>query len=171
MISRRTYLTGMGLLAAGGGSVLAGCAARAQAPPSETPETRMAGGLVPVEPDYEGWFKGVSNYDGTIDRRDQEFVSVTVGEKGNLGAFAFGPAAVAVSPGATVVWEWTGNGGGHDVASAHGFFSSGGLADEPGHTFEYTFETPGVFPYYCTPHRTMGMRGAVVVALGSAGTL
>jgi Copper binding proteins, plastocyanin/azurin family len=31
-------------------------------------------------------------------------------------------------------------------------------------TFEYTFHTPGEFPYFCIPHATMGMTGVVNVS-------
>ncbi len=31
------------------------------------------------------------------------------------------------------------------------------------HTFEHTFEEAGVYTYACTPHKTLGMKGAVVV--------
>ena len=41
-------------------------------------------------------------------------------------------------------------------------FTSGDLVDGPGHTFEQVFADPGVFKYYCSPHKSMGMKGAVV---------
>ncbi|MFT4923050.1 MAG: nitrite reductase (NO-forming), partial [Haloarculaceae archaeon] len=31
------------------------------------------------------------------------------------------------------------------------------------HTFEQTFDSSGVVLYYCAPHRTLGMRGAIIV--------
>ncbi|WP_336343360.1 plastocyanin/azurin family copper-binding protein [Halalkalicoccus ordinarius] len=34
-----------------------------------------------------------------------------------------------------------------------------------GHTFEHTFDSPGVYKYYCTPHVAMGMKGAIFVGL------
>ncbi|MFC5278740.1 hypothetical protein ACFPM1_08245 [Halorubrum rubrum] len=37
---------------------------------------------------------------------------------------SFGPAAVAVAPGTTVVRAWTGGGGDHDVSRADGAFES-----------------------------------------------
>ncbi|MFC6976073.1 hypothetical protein ACFQL1_17470 [Halomicroarcula sp. GCM10025709] len=62
-------------------------------------------------PDYGGWFDDVSNFDGTVDRRGQDTVEITVGAQGNNGAFAFGPAAVLVNPGTEVVWTWSGKEG------------------------------------------------------------
>ncbi|MFW6045898.1 MAG: cupredoxin domain-containing protein [Natronomonas sp.] len=38
-----------------------------------------------------------------------------------------------------------------------------GLLTEEGATFEHTFETEGVYEYYCVPHETMGMIGSVIV--------
>ncbi|WP_435360219.1 plastocyanin/azurin family copper-binding protein [Haloarchaeobius sp. DFWS5] len=41
-------------------------------------------------------------------------------------------------------------------------FDSGVLLDE-GETFEHTFETEGVYDYFCIPHHGMGMVGSVIV--------
>lgn len=170
MTTRRTYLRAVGLLAAGGVSALAGCGARAQTPPTDDSPSPVDDGFVPNEPDYKGWFKGVSNYEGTLDLRGQDRVSIQVGSKGNMGAYSFEPAAVAISPGTTVVWEWTGQGGVHNVVAERGAFDSGAVVETKGHTFEHIFADPGVFTYVCEPHRTMGMRGAVFVALGTPGS-
>lgn len=159
---RRDYLHALGL---GGMAALAGCSA-AGASTSE----HDADPTLPTEPDYGGWFSGVSNYNATVDRRNESRVGVEVGAHGNMGAFGFGPAAVAVSPGATVVWRWTGKGGGHNVVADDGSFTSGGLVDAAGHTYELRFDAPGIFRYVCEPHRTMGMRGAAVVLAGEPGT-
>ena len=116
--------------------------------------------------DYGGWLENTSNYDGTADRTGEESVTITVGAAGNNGNFAFGPAAVSVDPGTTVVWKWNGKGGSHDVAAEDGSFRSE-MVGEKGHTFERTFDAAGVVKYACTPHRAMGMRGVIVV--GDAG--
>jgi len=117
------------------------------------------GGFLDEEPDYGDHFDGVDNYEGTVDATGTDRVEVAVGSEGGL---AYTPAAVAVSPGTTVVWEWTGDGGAHDVAANDGSFQSENVDDE-GFTFEHTFEGEGVFPYVCTPHEAVGMKGAVVV--------
>ncbi|QKG94066.1 halocyanin domain-containing protein [Halorubrum salinarum] len=111
------------------------------------------------EPDYGGWMEGANNYEQTVDATGQDEVTVSVGAGDGL---SFGPAAVAVSTGTTVVWEWTGQGGGHNVAADSGAFESETVTEE-GHTFEYTFEETGTFTYECTPHSSVGMKGAVVV--------
>lgn len=40
-------------------------------------------------------------------------------------------------------------------------FDSGNM--DPGQTFEYTFETPGTYRYFCIPHEAVGMKGTVIV--------
>lgn len=120
------------------------------------------GAFAQAEP-YDGYLSDASNFDGTtVDRRGESEVTVAVGAQGNNGAFAFAPPAVQVDPGTTVVWEWTGEGGQHNVVSEDGTFESA-LAGEAGHTYEYTFEEGGVFTYFCQPHKGLGMKGAVVV--------
>jgi hypothetical protein len=64
------------------------------------------------------------------------------------------------------VWEWTGQGGAHNVVAENGAFDSGEPVGEEGTTFEYTFADAGegdVFRYACSPHRGVGMKGAVAV--------
>jgi halocyanin-like protein len=127
-----------------------------------------AGAVDPVaaqssdEPDYGDWFENTSNYEETVDRTGEDTVTITVGASGNNGNLAFGPAAVRVDPGTTVVWEWTGEGGTHNVIAESGAFESE-LTDETGFTFEHTLEQEGVLRYACGPHKQMGMKGALVV--------
>lgn len=157
-MDRREFLGGVGAASA---VALAGC-------PGSPPEQDV-GEYVPTEPNYQGWFTGVSNYRGTIDARGQEEYRVKVGVKGANGFYYFGPVAVAVSPGTRVLWEWTGRGGTHNVVSTSGAFTSGKPVDREGHTFATTLEDPGVYRYVCTPHQALGMKGAVYVSLGAAG--
>lgn len=118
-----------------------------------------------TEPNYRGWFDNVSNYEGTVDYRDESEVTVEVGVEGGIGFFKFGPPAIAVSPGTDIVWEWTGRGGAHNVVAEQGRFDSGSPVDAADETFTYTFERPAIYRYFCNPHRSQGMRGAVFVAL------
>lgn len=126
----------------------------------------MAGRVAANQSDeVADWLADAPNYDGDIaDERENDEVRVTVGV-GN--GFAFDPPAVRVDPGTIVVWEWSGEGGGHNVAAEEGAFESD-LHSEAGASFEHTFEEPGTFRYACTPHISMGMKGAVVV--GDAGS-
>ncbi len=111
---------------------------------------------------FDGWFDNTSNYDSVTDKTGKSEVTVKVGTEGNNGAFAFSPPAVKVSKGTKVVWEWTGKGGSHNVASESGDFESEMVGDE-GHTFSQTFDSAGTYKYACTPHKAMGMKGAIVV--------
>jgi halocyanin-like protein len=126
-----------------------------------------ASGPAAAQSSLDDWFAGVGNYDGVVDRRGQSEVTVTVGADANGGAFGFAPAAVHVDPGTTVLWEWSGRGGFHNVVDADGAFESE-LVGDAGHTFTHTFDEAGTARYACGPHEAMGMKGAVVV--GGAGT-
>ena len=97
--------------------------------------------------------------DEQIDRTGRETVTVAVGAD---SGFVFAPANVTVDPGTTIVWEWTGDGGGHNVVETEKVFESE-LTNEAGHTFEHMFDDAGLFEYVCTPHQTQGMVGSVEV--------
>ena len=128
------------------------------------------GGGTPVPAEYGDWFSNVDNYDGeTVDRGGQDGVTIAAGAQGNGGGFAFDPPAVRISPGTTVVWEWTGEGGQHNVVAQEGDDFESELVEEAGYTFEQTFEEPGVITYYCNPHRALGMKGALVVDPAAGG--
>ncbi|RYJ14252.1 halocyanin domain-containing protein [Halogeometricum borinquense] len=119
-------------------------------------------------PTLSSWFSNTSNYDGVVDRTGQSEVTITVGASGNGGNFGFGPAAVRVDPGTTVVWKWNGKGSSHNVVAEDGSFKSE-MVGTSGHTFSHTFEEAGVWKYACTPHKPMGMKGAVVVGDAAVG--
>jgi halocyanin-like protein len=143
-VRRRQFLQAATLVA--GGGALAGLSRPA----------------IAQETDLEAWFADVSNYEGVLDAGGQSDVTITVGAPGNGGGFAFEPAAVRIDPGTTVRWEWTGEGGSHDVAAEDDSYASELLGDS-GDTFSHTFESDGVSTYACTPHKSMGMKGAVIV--------
>lgn len=107
----------------------------------------------------EQWLSDTDNYDTTADMTHKQSVTVEVGAKGNDGTNAFAPAAIEITPGTTVTWQWVE--GIHNVVATNEAFDSG--EPEQDATFEHTFETTGTFQYYCGPHRSMGMKGAVIV--------
>ncbi|WP_302079996.1 halocyanin domain-containing protein [Salinibaculum rarum] len=117
--------------------------------------------------DFDGYLDDANLYEGSVeDLRGEDAVTVEVGA-GSIG-LAFGPPAIHVDPGTTVTWEWTGEGGGHNVVANTGAFESG--EPQTSGTYEYTFEEDATHTYYCRPHEGAGMKGAVVVgAGGSAG--
>jgi len=182
---RRTVLRGLGTLAVAG--VLAGCSGSSDGGGSDGGSDGSdgsdggsndgsdggsggsdggsdGGGAGGVPSEVEEYLADVDNFDGSLeDATGQSEVTVQVGTGANGGNFGFGPAAVRIDAGTTVVWEWTGEGGSHNVADEDGDFESELVGDE-GHTFEHTFEESGVSLYNCTPHKGVGMKGAVVVA-------
>ncbi|WP_435098059.1 halocyanin domain-containing protein [Halorubrum sp. N11] len=125
--------------------------------------TGLSAGSGTVAAQYGGYLDDVDNYDGTHDYTGQSEVMVSVGAVNGL---RFGPAAILVDPGTTVVWEWTGEGGAHNVVAEDETFDSGETVSEEGATFEYTFDDAAegdTFNYYCTPHKAVGMKGAVAI--------
>ena len=125
--------------------------------------TGLAAGSGTAAAQYGGYLDDVDNYEGTVDYTGRDEVTVSVGAVNGL---RFDPAAILIDSGTTVVWEWTGEGGAHNVVAEDETFDSGETVSEAGTTFEYTFENAGdgdTFNYYCTPHRAAGMKGAVAV--------
>ena len=114
-----------------------------------------------AQPDFGGWLEDVDG--GFTDARGEGEVTVAVGAEGNGGAFAFEPAGLWVDPGTTVVWEWTGEGGGHNVHAVDGGDFESDVVSEAGVHFEHTFEAGGIATYQCDPHESLGMKGAVAV--------
>lgn len=97
------------------------------------------------------------------DARGQSEVTIEVGAGDGL---AFAPTKVWVDPGTTVTWEWTGNGGKHNVDSVEGpaeFQSE--ITGEGGFTFsvDLTKENAGIIHYQCQPHSQVGMHGGIAV--------
>lgn len=97
----------------------------------------------------------------------------TVGMGGEDGENHFEPHIAWVKPGGTVTW--TLESGAHSTTAYHpnndkplripegpSAWDSGTLAEE-GATFEHTFDTKGVYDYFCTPHESQGMIGTVIV--------
>ena len=67
-----------------------------------------------------------------------------------------------VDVGTTVQFEWTGDGL-HNVVEDGGGYESGAPVQEAGVNFEHTYDEAGISKYYCDPHESAGMKGAVVV--------
>ena len=94
------------------------------------------------------------------------------------GQNVFSPAVVWLEEGGTVTWE--NRSGSHSATAYHpnndrpmrlptggSSFNSGVMSE--GDTHEHTFEEPGVYNYYCSPHEGLGMVGLVVVSEAVAG--
>ncbi len=76
----------------------------------------------------------------------------------------FSQEIVRINPGDTVFWKATDKG--HNVQ----FISKNGVPEgvekfksKISKDAEYTFTIPGIYAYWCVPHKTMGMIGFVIV--------
>lgn len=116
------------------------------------------GGSSGSEP-YGGWLNDANGFESVVDATGQGSVTVAVGTATGYG---FDPAALRVSLGTEVRWEWTGRGGSHNVKHVNDDFQSDLVAEE-GHIFSHTFDATGVYRYVCVPHRSTGMKGVVEV--------
>jgi halocyanin-like protein len=108
---------------------------------------------------------GANNYDGPgsgADATGQSEVTIEVGATSN--GLAFGPAAVHVDPGATITWEWTGEGGAHNVHHQSG---PGDYESEIQSSGSYEWQVPddasGISEYQCDPHAGQGMIAALAI--------
>jgi halocyanin-like protein len=156
-----TTVTAAGLLAGCGGSGGSDSDSDGDGGDEATPTDSGGSGDVPAE--VQEYLSATGNFDGSVqDETGSGGVVIEVGAQGNGGNFAFAPAAVRVDTGTTVTWTWTGEGGQHNVAHEDGDFESE-LVSESGHEFQYTFESAGTYLYACTPHESLGMKGAVIV--------
>lgn len=115
-------------------------------------------------PAVDRWLVDVGHYDGTVvDETGRSAVSVTVAAENLNDGLSFDPPAMKVSPETTVRWEWTGAGGAHDVVFDEADIEGSPLQPDEGATYEYTFDSPGVYRYTCRPHQFVGQKGAIVV--------
>ena len=76
----------------------------------------------------------------------------------------FSQEIVRIDPGDTVFWKATDPG--HNVE----FISKKGVPDgvekfksKVGKDTEFTFTIPGIYAYWCVPHKTLGMIGFIIV--------
>ncbi|MFB6119235.1 halocyanin domain-containing protein [Halosegnis sp.] len=118
---------------------------------------------------FDGWLSETDNYDGVVDRRGREEVIIKVGAEGNGGPLAFEPAAVHVSPGTTVRWEWVGPRR-YDVVDPELGYESRQVAGA-GYSYAVEFGGDGLSTYECTKYGDRGMRGVVLVGEGPRETL
>lgn len=163
-LDRRTVLRGAGALAVSG--VLAGCGGGSDDGGDDNGDdgdTEGGDGGSDIPSEVSNYLSDANNYDGSVvDETGSDSVTVDVGAGDN--GFAFGPAAVRISTGTEVTWEWTGRGAGHNVVAEDETFTSGDeYVAEEGHTYSYTFEEAGNYNYYCVPHQGSGMLASVIV--------
>jgi halocyanin-like protein len=126
--------------------------------------TTESGGSSGLPKKVQSWMSGAAGFGGSVsDETGAKSVTMKVGAQSEKGPYAFDPAVVRVSPGTEVTWQWTGKGGAHNVVAKGGAFESGDAVSKASATYSHTFEETGTFLYYCTPHRSLGMKGVVIV--------
>jgi plastocyanin len=113
-------------------------------------------------PDFGGYIDGAKGGEFE-DLRGESEVTVEVGV-GSDG-LAFAPTGLWIDPGTTVLFEWVSSG--HNVLPEDQPDGSGweGIEAIEGEGFEdeFTFETGGIYTYFCSPHKQLGMLGAIAV--------
>lgn len=163
MKNRRAYLKSLG--AGVGLALAAGCVEQdagsddgGRTPSADSGPTALS---EPPDPVYSALRDlEVPNYDGGLTSElDAETVKISVGA-GETG-LVFDPPVIQVAPGTEVVWEWTGKDGVHNVVATD--VDSGDPRQSEPDSLSQTLETTGAHRYYCTPHRAIGMHGAIVV--------
>jgi plastocyanin len=160
--TRRRLLALTGGVAA---ATLAGCVG-AQRDPNYTPPTEA--------PQDEGESDGQGGSGGPTMASSASVEMTTTPD----GAQVFDPDLVWLEPGGTITFV---NESGTHSATAYaeandkpGRIPSGaeawdsGILTDQGAEFSHTFETEGVYDYYCIPHEALGMTGTVVVGEPSA---
>jgi len=158
-LSRRRFVLGTGAVISVG--TLAGC----------TADDGNGDGNGDGVPDaISEYMAGAQLYeDSMADRTGQDEVVISVGA--GADGVAFDPPAASIYSESTVRWEWTGDGGSHNVASvgeSDEEFRSGDPVESADETFERSFDG-GIQLYVCELHEDAGMLGALEVIEPSEG--
>jgi len=179
---RRTILRLSGIAAIGS---LAGCSSGGGGNGTATDAATTAAATdtataTPGNGGTAGGSPGADQLGGPDDLQSSATVTATTLDSDQgAGRNVFTPAVVWLEPGGTVTWEI--ETGSHSATAYHpdnggkparvpggtDAFDSG--VQSGGATFEHTFETEGVYNYYCTPHESLGMVGLAVVGSPQGG--
>ena len=93
-----------------------------------------------------------------------EVITIEMLNKGEDRSMVFSEEIVKIEVGDSIFWEATDKGHNVEFIKKNGVpegvekFKSSYSKDT-----QYTFKTPGIYAYWCTPHKSMGMIGFVVV--------
>jgi plastocyanin len=77
----------------------------------------------------------------------------------NASNYSFKPKTITIQKGQKVTWHWVN--GSHTVTFVKGSFDKSLNRANPTRT--RTFKRAGTYKYYCRFHRSLGMKGKVVV--------
>lgn len=78
-----------------------------------------------------------------------------------LAGTSFTPATLTVTKGTTVTFKNNDGSTTHTSTSDTGIWDTGDITGNSSKTV--TFNTAGTFPYHCTYHVSMGMKGTIIV--------
>ena len=139
--------------------------AETETPASTTASEGSSSYLQPAPETVDQWLLDQNPfYDGNM-VVGIPYVGVGAGEADT----GFDPAAVKISTGTEITWEWASADKPHNVVqiaqtgTEEAAFDSGEPQQGNNITFRYTFEEAGIYRYVCTPHRQQTGRGAIVV--------
>ena len=93
-----------------------------------------------------------------------EDTTVEMLNKLNKRTMVFSQEIVRIDPGDTVFWKATNPGHNVEFISKKGV--PAGVAkfkSKVGKDTEFTFTVPGIYAYWCVPHKTLGMIGFIIV--------
>ena len=91
-------------------------------------------------------------------------VTVEMLNKLDKRKMAFSQEIVRINEGDTVFWQATDPGHNVEFISKNGV--PGGIEkfkSKVGKDTQFTFSIPGIYAYWCTPHKTLGMIGYIIV--------
>jgi|TARA_B100000768_G_scaffold180928_1_gene202211 pseudoazurin len=90
-------------------------------------------------------------------------VEVEMLNKQDKERMVYSQKIVRVNVGEKVIWKATSKG--HNVEFIKGGVPEGvkKFKSKTSKDTDYTFDVPGIYAYWCTPHKTMGMIGFVIV--------
>tara|TARA_B100000029_G_C17458259_1_gene917525 strand:- start:395 stop:826 length:432 start_codon:yes stop_codon:yes gene_type:complete len=93
-----------------------------------------------------------------------ETFTIEMLNKGENRSMIFSQEIIKINAGDTIFWQATDKG--HNVE----FIKKNGVPEgvdkfksKVSKDAEYTFDIPGIYAYWCTPHKSMGMIGFVIV--------
>ena len=90
-------------------------------------------------------------------------VEVEMLNKQDKERMVYSQKVVRINVGEKVIWKATSKG--HNVEFIKGGVPAGvkKFKSKTSKDADYTFDIPGIYAYWCTPHKTMGMIGFVIV--------
>ena len=160
-VSRRALLRGVA-----GATAASTAAGTAAAQEGEGGGEGGGGGGGNQRPVFPSYVDGAAGGDYSDERGSSE-VTVEVGTGSQ--SVAFTPTNMWIDEGTTVTFEWVSNG--HNVLpnsqpEGVGWSGSGESLEDEGFTYSHTYESGGMYTYYCSPHEQLGMKGAIAVGSG-----